>query len=65
MSNAYLVACHRYIAREIDRAKALGQKAESRGDGLQAAFQAGRMEELSALRGYLARQFNLTTQRYD
>ena len=64
MPNDYLVACHRYITRELERAEVRKRHAESNGDGLQAAFQSGQMEELSALRRYMSAHFNLSTQRY-
>ena len=64
MPNAYLVACHRYITREMDRAETLQRKAETRGDMHQAAYYAGQVEEFSSLRGYMSEHFNLTTQRY-
>lgn len=64
MPNDYLVACHRYLTRELDRAETQKRQAESCGDNLQAAFHAGQIEELSALRRYMSEHFNLTTQRY-
>lgn len=64
MPNDYLVACHRYITRELNRAEALKRKAESGGDMHRAAFYAGQIEEFSALRGYMSEHFNLETQRY-
>ena len=64
MPNTYLVACHQFISREMERAETLKKKADARGDSLQAAFHAGQIEEYSALRGYMSKHFNLTTQRY-
>ena len=64
MPNAYLVECHRYITRELDRAQALKSRAESRGDTRQIAYLNGQIEEFCALRQYMAENFNLNTQRY-
>ena len=64
MPNAYLVECHRYITREIDRAQALKSQAESRGDARQTAYLTGQIEEFFALRQYMSENFNLSTQRY-
>jgi hypothetical protein len=64
MPNDYLVACHRYITRELDRAETQRRQSESCGDALQAAYHAGQIEEFYALRRYISDRFNLTTQRY-
>ena len=64
MPNAYLVACHQFISREIKQAETLKKQADDRGDSLRAAFHVGQIEEYSELRGYMSEHFNLTTQRY-
>ncbi len=64
MPNDYLIDCHKFITHELSQAETLRRQAETVGDTRQAAFHAGQIEELSTLRGFLSKHFDLTTQQY-
>ncbi|MDF1593991.1 MAG: hypothetical protein P1P89_20990 [Desulfobacterales bacterium] len=64
MPNQFLTEIHAYITEALTDAKSRQRSADVCNDQAGKHFYAGRIEELQALRRYLADHFDLSTQRY-
>ncbi len=64
MPNQYLYEIHRYIAEKVAVIRVRQENAVQEGDRDQETFCDGQLQELSAIKHYLADHFNLSTQTY-
>ncbi len=64
MANQFLIEIHDYLSRHIEAAGGAMQEAATLGDRKRQQFNAGKMDELKALRAYISERFDLLTQRY-
>lgn len=64
MANQFLVEIHDYLSRHIEAASGAMQEAVSLEDQERQQFNAGKIDELRALRAYISEKFDLLTQRY-
>jgi hypothetical protein len=64
LANQYLVEIHDYVTRQIEAASKAMQEAATLGDRKQQRFNAGKIDELKALRAYISKTFDLLTQKY-
>jgi hypothetical protein len=64
MANEYLVAIHNYISDKIAAAENNKKIAAQQNDLTSLEYWKGQLQELKALRQYLAQQIDLKTQKY-
>lgn len=64
MANEYLVAIHNYISDKIESAENNKKNAEQQNDMTSLQYWEGQLQELKALRQYLADKIDLKTQTY-
>jgi hypothetical protein len=64
MANQFLIEIHDYLSRQIDAAGEAMQEAATRGDRERQQLNAGKIDELKALRAYCSENFDLLTQKY-
>ncbi len=64
MANQYLFEIHRYISETLEQIKLRQAEMLHQGNGLEAAFWEGQLQEFTELKDYLTEQYNLATQSY-
>jgi len=64
MANEYLVAIHNYISDKIAAAENNKKIAAQQNDLTSLEYWKGQLQELKALRQYLAQKIDLKTQKY-
>jgi hypothetical protein len=64
MANEYLVAIHHYISDKIAAAENNKKSAELQNDLQLLKYCEGQLEELRAIRQYMAQKIDLKTQKY-
>jgi len=64
MANEYLVAIHNYISDKIAAAGKNKKNAELQNDLSSSSYWEGQLQELEAIRQYLAEKIDLKTQKY-
>jgi hypothetical protein len=64
MANEYLVAIHNYISKKMAAAENNKNSAEQQNDRPLSQYCEGQLQELKALRHYLAEKIDLKTQKY-
>lgn len=64
MANEYAVAIHNYISAEIAAAEKNKKRAELQNDLRLLQYCEGQLQELKAIRQYLADKIDLKTQQY-
>lgn len=64
MANQFLIDIHDYLSRHIEAADVAMQEATALGDRERQQFNAGKIDELKALRAYCSEKFDLLTQKY-
>lgn len=64
MPNQYLIEIHRYISDKVMSVEERLKAADTLNDLPEKKFYDGQLQELTALRQYLANHINLKTQRY-
>jgi hypothetical protein len=64
MANEYLVAIHNYISEKIAAAENNKKNAEKQNDLSSLQYCEGQLQELKAIRRYLAEKIDLKTQKY-
>ena len=64
MANQFLIEIHNYLSRNIEAADGSRQAAATLGDRKRLHFNAGKIDELKALRAYISETFDLLTQKY-
>jgi len=64
MANEYLVAIHSYISAKLAAAESRKKSAEQQNDLTSLQYCNGQLQELKAIRRYLAEKIDLKTQTY-
>jgi hypothetical protein len=64
MANQFLIEIHTYLNRHMEAAGRTMQEAITLGDRKRQQFNAGKIEELKALKAYVGENFDLSTQKY-
>ncbi len=64
MANQFLVEIHDYLSRNIEAAKSQLEEDGAPGDKERRHFNAGKLDELNAIRAYISEKFDLITQKY-
>jgi hypothetical protein len=64
MANEYLVAIHKYISEKIAAAENNKKNAAKQNDSSSLQYCEGQLQELKAIRRYLAEKIDLKTQKY-
>ena len=64
MADEYLVAIHNYISAKLAAAESNKRNAEQKSDLTSLNYWEGQLEEMKALRRYLAEKIDLKTQTY-
>jgi hypothetical protein len=64
MANQFLIEIHNYLSRHMEVADRAMQEAATLGDRQHQQFNAGKVDELKALRAYVSENFDLSTQEY-
>lgn len=64
MANQFLIEIHNYLSQHMEAANRAMRKAVTLGDRQRQQFNAGKVDELKALRAYVSENFDLSTQEY-
>ena len=65
MANQILVDIYKHLRWQIEESSKAHEQAAADQDADGRSFYKGKLDELTHLRGYLSKHYNLHTQRYD